>query len=153
MTSTSDPSSTPTDRILADTYRAEWGRLLSLLIARTRRLDFAEDALGEAFVRASAHSPEAGAPANPAAWLYTTAHCPIIGDLRAEAVVGREAPIHHCPGLDLPTSCNRDDEGGPVGVGGASACACDWTTDPTDEPGLVPGVRPVIPCGDDKSRC
>ena len=29
-------------------YRAEWGRLLSLLVSRTRRLDVAEDALGEA---------------------------------------------------------------------------------------------------------
>lgn len=93
MTSTSDPPSTPTDGVLVETYRSEWGRLLSLLVARTRRLDFAEDALGEAFVRASALWPEAGAPADPAAWLYTTAHRLIIGYLRAEAVAGRKAPL------------------------------------------------------------
>lgn len=93
MTSTSDPSSTPTDGVLAETYRSQWGRLLSLLISRTRRLDFAEDALGEAFVRASVLWPEAGAPADPAAWIYTTAHRLIIGYLRAEAVAGRKAPL------------------------------------------------------------
>ncbi|MEO6987326.1 MAG: DUF6596 domain-containing protein [Aquihabitans sp.] len=93
MTSRSDPPSTPTDRVLADAYRAEWGRLLSLLIARTRRLDLAEDALGEAFVRASEHWPEVGAPASPAGWLYTAAYRLIIGRLRAEAVAGRKAPL------------------------------------------------------------
>ena len=39
---------------LDDVWREEWGRLLALLIARTRRLDLAEDALADAFERAAA---------------------------------------------------------------------------------------------------
>lgn len=93
MTSTSDRSSTAPDRVLDELHRREWGRLLSLLVARTRRLDLAEDALSEAFARAAERWPSAGAPANPAAWIYTTAHRQVVGWLRAEAVAGRKAPL------------------------------------------------------------
>ncbi|MFN3220031.1 MAG: RNA polymerase sigma factor [Acidimicrobiales bacterium] len=78
---------------IADVYRAEWGRLLSMLVARTRRLDLAEDALGEAFARASDRWPVVGVPANPAGWLYTTASRQMIARLRSEAVAGRKAPL------------------------------------------------------------
>lgn len=84
---------TSPDRILEEVYRAEWGRLLSLLVARTRRLDLAEDALGEAFARAAHRWPGDGAPDNPAGWLYTTAYRQVVGRLRAEAVAGRKAPL------------------------------------------------------------
>lgn len=93
MTSTSGPSSTAPDPALAAIHRAEWGRLLSLLVARTRRLDLAEDALGEAFARAAATWPAAGFPANPAGWLHTTAHRLVLGALRSEAMAGRKAPL------------------------------------------------------------
>jgi len=93
MTSKSDPSSTWADQAIAETYRADWGRLLSLLVARTRRLDLAEDALGEAFARASAQWSTAGVPANPGGWLYTTAFRLVLGGLRAEAIGGRKAPL------------------------------------------------------------
>ncbi len=74
-------------------YRSEWGRLLSLLIARTRRLDLAEDALSEAFARASDRWPTEGVPDNPPGWLFTTAHRDVVGRLRAEAMAGRKAPL------------------------------------------------------------
>lgn len=93
MTSTSDLSSTLPDRIIEQTYRAEWGRLLSLLVSRTRRLDLAEDALSEAFSRALVRWPAEGIPANPSGWLYTTAYRQLIGRLRAEAIAGRKAPL------------------------------------------------------------
>jgi RNA polymerase sigma-70 factor (ECF subfamily) len=103
MTSKSDPSLKSADRAsvvrgavdrrLAAVYRAEWGRLLSMLVARTRRLDLAEDALGEAFARASARWQITGVPANPGGWLYTTASRLIIGGLRAEAIRGRKNPL------------------------------------------------------------
>jgi RNA polymerase sigma-70 factor, ECF subfamily len=93
MTSTSDRSSTRPDGGIEELHRQEWGRLLSLLVSRTRRLDLAEDALGEAFARAAELWPSAGVPTNPAAWLYTTAHRQIVGWLRAEAVAGRKAPL------------------------------------------------------------
>jgi RNA polymerase sigma-70 factor, ECF subfamily len=94
MTSTSDRSSTsPEPRTLASVHRTEWGRLLSLLVARTRRLDLAEDALGEAFARAAERWSATGVPDNPGGWLYTTAHRQVVGRLRAEAVAGRKASL------------------------------------------------------------
>ncbi len=93
MTSRSGLSSTSAERSIAETYRADWGRLLSVLVARSRRLDLAEDALSEAFARASDRWPTRGVPANPAGWLYTTAWRLIIGGLRAEAIHGRKVRL------------------------------------------------------------
>jgi RNA polymerase sigma-70 factor, ECF subfamily len=93
MTSRFDPSSTRRDLTIEAVHRSEWGRLLSLLVSRTRRLDLAEDALGEAFARATQRWPIEGMPANPAGWLYTTAHRQVVGRLRAEAIAGRKAPL------------------------------------------------------------
>jgi RNA polymerase sigma-70 factor, ECF subfamily len=93
MTSTSDRSSTCPDLAVEQVFRAEWGRLLSLLVARTRRLDLVEDALSEAFARASDRWPCKGVPANPAGWLYSTAYRQLVGRIRAEAIAGRKAPL------------------------------------------------------------
>lgn len=81
------------DRAVTELHRSDWGRLLSLLIARSRRLDLAEDALAEAFARASERWVVDGVPTNPAAWVYTTAYRHLVGRLRAEAVAGRKAPL------------------------------------------------------------
>lgn len=93
MTSTSDPSPTWAEGPVERVFRTEWGRLLSLLVSRTRRLDLAEDALSEAFARASDRWPGEGMPADPAGWLYATAYRHVIGRLRAEAIAGRKAPL------------------------------------------------------------
>lgn len=93
MTSTSDRSSTSPEAVLAAAHRGQWGRLVSLLVGRTRRLDLVEDALAEAFAIAAQRWPVDGVPANPPGWLYRTAHHQIIGRLRAEAVAGRKAPL------------------------------------------------------------
>lgn len=81
------------DRVLTETYRAEWGRLLSLLIARSRRLDLAEDALGEAFARAADRWADVGVPNNPSGWLYSTAWRLVLAGLRSEAIHQRKAPL------------------------------------------------------------
>jgi RNA polymerase sigma-70 factor, ECF subfamily len=93
MTSRSDRSSSCPDLVVEQTFRAEWGRLLALLVSRTRRLDLAEDALGEAFARAADRWADHGVPANPAGWLYATAYRHVVGRLRAEATAGRKAPL------------------------------------------------------------
>ncbi len=93
MTSRSDPSPTCPERTIEQVYRAEWGRLLALLVHRTRRLDLVEDALGEAFARAASRWPVEGTPANAPAWLYTTAYRVVVGKLRAEAIAGRKARL------------------------------------------------------------
>ena len=80
-------------RRLEDVWRDEWGRLLALLVARYRRLDLAEDGLADAFEAAARTWPRDGAPANPAAWLLTTARRRILDRLRAEAVHARKLPL------------------------------------------------------------
>jgi len=93
MTSTSDPFSKNPEKAIEEAYRTEWGRLLSKLVPKTRRLDLAEEALGEAFAKAAERWPTDGVPDNPPGWLYTTAHRQVLGWLRTEAIAGRKAPL------------------------------------------------------------
>jgi predicted RNA polymerase sigma factor len=53
--------------------RTSYGRLLSILAARTRDISAAEDALADAFAAALTQWPEAGVPDNPDGWLLTVA--------------------------------------------------------------------------------
>lgn len=53
--------------------RTSYGRLLSLLMRRTRDIAAAEDALAEAFASALTVWPERGVPDSPDAWLLTAA--------------------------------------------------------------------------------
>jgi RNA polymerase sigma-70 factor (ECF subfamily) len=53
--------------------RRSYGRLVSLLAARTRDVAAAEDALSEAFAAALVDWPAAGVPRTPEAWLLTVA--------------------------------------------------------------------------------
>ncbi|MSZ77510.1 MAG: RNA polymerase subunit sigma-24, partial [Actinobacteria bacterium] len=73
--------------------RDEWGRLLALLVARYRRLDLAEDGLGDAVEAAARTWPTDGVPDNPAAWVLTAARRRILDRLRAEAVASRKLPL------------------------------------------------------------
>ncbi len=66
-------------------YRAEWGRLVALLARRFGDLDLAEDAAAEAFAAAVERWPSDGVPANPGAWLTTTAKRKAIDRLRRES--------------------------------------------------------------------
>ena len=76
-----------------DVWRDEWGRLLALLVARFRRLDLAEDGLGDAFEAAARTWSADGTPTNPAAWLLTAARRRILDRLRAEAVANKLLPV------------------------------------------------------------
>ncbi len=68
MTSESDA------RARADAVaRAAYGRLVSLLSARTGDIIAAEDALAEAFTSALERWPQTGIPDRPEAWLFTVA--------------------------------------------------------------------------------
>lgn len=53
--------------------RQSYGRLLSIITARTRDVASAENALAEAFARALVAWPRTGVPDSPEAWLITTA--------------------------------------------------------------------------------
>lgn len=81
------------DETLARVVREEWGRLIALLLARYRRLDLVEDALGDAVEAAARTWPVQGVPDTPAAWLHTVAGRRVLDRLRAEAMQRRRATL------------------------------------------------------------
>jgi RNA polymerase sigma-70 factor (ECF subfamily) len=100
---------TPTDTDPLGGAAAEWGRLLSLLIGQFRRVDLAEESLQEAFAAAARAWPTRGAPANPAAWVLTTARRRALDQLRAEAIKARKLPLLAISRDDGPPSESPDD--------------------------------------------
>jgi RNA polymerase sigma-70 factor (ECF subfamily) len=58
---------------LEQVFREEWGRVLATLIGFLGDFDLAEEAAQEAFAIAAERWPRDGMPANPRAWLMTTA--------------------------------------------------------------------------------
>ena len=86
---TPDAAAAALDRVV----RAEWGRLTAQLLARYRRLDLVEDALGDAVEAASRRWPQDGVPDNPAGWVVTAASRRVLDRLRAEAMARRRGPL------------------------------------------------------------
>src|SRR5580692_4826466 len=62
--------------------RRSYGKLVAFLVARTRDVAAAEDALADAFALALRDWPEKGCPDNPEAWLLTVARRRIIDGFR-----------------------------------------------------------------------
>jgi len=73
--------------------RRSYGKLVAFLVARTRDVAAAEDALSEAFAAALEDWPRKGCPSNPEAWLLTVARRKIIdiarGRRRHEIAAGQ----------------------------------------------------------------
>jgi predicted RNA polymerase sigma factor len=84
---------TQVESALTTVWRDEWGRLLALLVAQYRRLELAEDGLGDAFEAAARTWSRDGVPTNPAGWLLTAARRRVIDRIRAEEVVARKLPL------------------------------------------------------------
>lgn len=61
------------------------GKLVAYLATRFRDIAAAEDAVSDAFISALATWPETGCPANPEAWLLTTARRKLIDRFRRES--------------------------------------------------------------------
>lgn len=72
--------------------RVSYGRLLALLVAWSRDIAGAEDALAEAFATALATWPESGVPANPDGWLMTAARNRLRNAYRHAAVTEAAMP-------------------------------------------------------------
>lgn len=66
------------ERVARDSY----GRLLALLVARTRDVAAAEDALSDAFAAAISAWPRGAVPDNPEAWLFAAAKRKLIDAAR-----------------------------------------------------------------------
>jgi RNA polymerase sigma-70 factor (ECF subfamily) len=83
--------------ILEDVFRDEWGRVLAVLIGFLGDFDLAEEATQEAFAIAAARWPRDGPPANPRAWLVTTARHRAIDRIRRDRTLAAKVR-----GLDAP---------------------------------------------------
>jgi len=79
-------------QVAEETLRDSFGRLLAYLASQTRDLGSAEDALADAFEQALRAWPARGVPANPEAWLLTTARRRMIDSHRHNQVVAKAEP-------------------------------------------------------------
>src|SRR5205814_4903844 len=73
-------------------FREEWGRVVASLTGFLGDLDRAEEAAQEAFAVAAERWPRDGTPANPGAWLVTTAHNKAVDRIRRERTLA--AKVH-----------------------------------------------------------
>lgn len=74
-------------------FREEWGRVLASLTKFLGDFDLAEDAVAEAFAIAAGRWQCNGVPANPRAWLLTTARHVAIDALRREQTFNAKKPL------------------------------------------------------------
>src|SRR5215467_6699157 len=68
--------------LLAETFRAEWPRLVSAAMRLLGDLQAAEDVVQDVLVTALDRWPLTGVPANPAAWLMTACRNRALNRLR-----------------------------------------------------------------------
>ena len=80
-------------RVVADTFHAEGGRILASLIASMRDFELAEDALQDAILVALERWPVEGVPRNPSAWLTTAARNKAIDRLRRATTLARKQEL------------------------------------------------------------
>ena len=74
-------------------FRDEWGRVVAALIGLLGDFDLAEEAAQDAFAIAAERWPREGAPANPRAWLVTTARNRAVDRIRRDRVLAAKARL------------------------------------------------------------
>jgi RNA polymerase sigma-70 factor, ECF subfamily len=80
-------------RSLEQVFRDEWGRVLASLIGFLGDFELAEEAAQEAFATAAARWERDGVPANPRAWLVTTARNRAIDRIRRERTLAEKTRL------------------------------------------------------------
>jgi RNA polymerase sigma-70 factor (ECF subfamily) len=86
MTAPPDPAArSPSAAEIERIFRQEYGRAVSVLVRAFGDIDFAEDAVQDAFIMALERWPRDGLPPSPAGWLITTARNKGIDRARREA--------------------------------------------------------------------
>ena len=78
---------------VADVFREEWSRAVSILIRVLGDFELAEDAVQDAFATAVERWPREGLPRNPGAWIVTTARNRAVDRLRRERTFARKAEL------------------------------------------------------------
>ena len=91
--------------LLEQAFRGHWGRVLAALIGFLGDFDLAEECAQEAFAIAAARWPRDGAPANPAAWLVTTARNQAINRIRRDRTLAAKTRL-----LEVPEATEEDME-------------------------------------------
>jgi RNA polymerase sigma-70 factor (ECF subfamily) len=82
-------ASTPIEQV----FRDEWGRLIAALVGFLGDFDLAEESAQEAFTVAAERWPRDGTPANPRAWLVTTARNRAIDRIRRDRTLAAKLPL------------------------------------------------------------
>src|SRR3954451_4171862 len=77
---------------VADAHRQEWARVLAATVRVTRDLDLAEECVQDAYARALS-AWGAAMPANPGAWLTTTARRRAVDELRRSSTLRAKLPL------------------------------------------------------------
>ena len=83
--------------ILEEVFRDQWGYVLAALIGFLGDFDLAEEAAQEAFAIAAERWPRDGAPANPRAWLVTTARNRAINRIRRDRTLAAKTRLLQVP--------------------------------------------------------
>jgi RNA polymerase sigma-70 factor (ECF subfamily) len=82
---------------LEQVFRDQWGRVLAALIGFLGDFDLAEEATQEAFAIAAERWPQDGVPANPGAWLVTTARNRAINRIRRNRTLAAKTRLLQVP--------------------------------------------------------
>jgi RNA polymerase sigma-70 factor (ECF subfamily) len=104
--------------ILEQTFRDQWGYVLAALIGFLGDFDLAEETVQEAFAVAAERWPRDGYPANPRAWLVTTARNRAIDRVRRDQTLAAttrllqssQAPKHTIDTMDTTDTTMFPDE-------------------------------------------
>ncbi len=83
--------------MIEQVFRDEWGRIIASLVGFLGDLDLAEDAAQDAFAVAAERWPRHGTPANPGAWLVTTARNRAIDRLRRQRTLDAKSRLLGVP--------------------------------------------------------
>ena len=132
--------------LLEQVFREEWGRVLANLIGFLGDFDLAEEAAQEAFAIAAERWPRTGEPANPGAWLTTTARNRAIDRIRRDRTLAAKTRLLELPeavesgdgGADVPRRAAGADlhllssGAGAGGAGGVDAAHARWLDDRGD---------------------
>ena len=78
---------------VAEAHRREWALVLAATVRVTRDIDLAEECVQDAYVAALDAWTRVGVPANPAAWLTTTARRKALDALRRDKTLRAKLPL------------------------------------------------------------
>jgi RNA polymerase sigma-70 factor, ECF subfamily len=98
---------------VARVFREEWGRAVAILTRVLGDLQLAEDAVQDVFATALERWPRDGVPANPGAWVVTSARNRAIDRIRRDQTFARKAELlarlDELPGGEEDVSAIPDD--------------------------------------------